>query len=254
MKKIIIIAFAFVSAVSLTACSTPKVEKSPVVIEDTNEETLEDVSTDEAPETVQNDAEETSDTTKTDHQTENTDAAKGTASSGEVEESGQPFEAVIELEGTPETVMYQTFQISLGYTIDYDIDRFKVTSENGADSFMAENPDPELYPYVYLNISRVNYPVENSDKDLSPVKDSEGNILGYLDSDITEPLDPVEIGGQIAYHFIEQDGKEWNSPVRNYYFMKTGNYVYVFEIQYFLEASEGFGARIDAMLDTFTLK
>lgn len=281
MKKLLILTLTVITAAGLNGCSTARVEKEPVVVEDTKEDTLEDIAADDTANSKTSESADNAELQIAEEKEAN--SAEDNTLSDTIENtavSEEPFEYTIELEGMEETINCKTFQSALGYQIFYDIDRFKVTSEDGVDSFMAENPDPELYPYVYLNISRTEYPsavetIDSSDSQWEKVVDKSGkmvgyvsksftkvvmddknNIVGYLNGDNSDPVDleNVKIGDYDAYHYSVKEGNEWNSAVRNYYFIKTDHYVYSFETQYFLEAAEGFGARILAMMDTFQLQ
>jgi hypothetical protein len=120
---------------------------------------------------------------------------------------------------------------------------------------MADNPDPELYPYVYVRISRQDKPASDSttqnDTPSFAKYDVSGNITGYVAIEFSSD---VTIGGYNAklYHFTS--GKDWNSTTNNIYQIEHGDYIYEILTQTFIEAEEGYGARIQAMLDTFTFE
>jgi hypothetical protein len=180
------------------------------------------------------------------------------------------FTGTIKLEGMEETVNYKYFESSLGYRMAYDKDRFTVSSKYDVDSFIAENPDPEIYPYVYIKISRL--PISASyligtisgefstekpkDSDWTEVYDENNNVIGYSSPKKYEiaQQDTVKLGDYEVEHYKVQEGTDWNSAIRNFYFIKKDQNIYRIETQYFLEAEEGYGARISAMLDTFSLE
>lgn len=259
MKKLSIITISLLTAFSLSGCSTAIVEKEPVAIEDsldtakndnltentfdsstvgqTNQEASEQSITDTAPVTVSPTKESTmSSLAKSSVNSTNADSNMGTSS--------EAFPMKIGLEGMEETINAKTYFSSLGYEMAYDSDRFTISSENETDSYIAANPDPELYPYVYVTISKVT-----DTKDNIPSL-SNGNLVGI--SAITRLNDTI-IGEYDAQHYKAITGSDWNSIIRNYYIITTDIDSYVIETQYFLEAEEGFGARISAMLHTFKI-
>jgi len=151
--------------------------------------------------------------------------------------------------------------------------RFTVTEEDTFVSFMAENADPELYPYVYLNIYKTKLQEKSAD-DWNAIEIPEANIVGSVkDSEVKIDLnkdspeadlkssvnlnyelsEPVKLGEYEAIHYKAVEGSEWNSIVSNYYFIVKGQNVYVLATQYFLEAEEGYGARFQAMMDTLNI-
>ena len=69
-----------------------------------------------------------------------------------------------------------------------------------------------------------------------------------------EQFNQVSVGEQYkAVQLKAKTGSEWNSIIRNYYLIEEKNSVYLIEMQYFTEAAEGYGARMQAMLDTFKI-
>lgn len=261
MKRIYIIALSAIASLSVYGCSTPQVEKTPVVIEEESNYTTDQIKHTD-PLLAEDDAmekETTSDTNPAEDlsysDTDNQDKAPNADTTNT---SDEPYQMTIELEGMEEQINCKTYQSPLGYLMSYDIDRFQVSSENNIDQYFAENPNPELYPYVFLNVTRSELPVtsDSSKSNTIQVMDSENQILGYLPEGNLkfEKAEPIMIGGTEAVHYTAKSGTEWNSTVHHYYYLKADQYVYTFETQYFLEAAEGYGARIQAMLDTFKLQ
>lgn len=284
MKKFIILGVSCLMAFPLTGCTTAKVEKEPVVIGASDEsDQLDDEKVTNASDqkTIKNDTLNSSDdqedinqqvegnnTSSNNPSKEDNDSASedtisdvaaqddatknGTVASGTTTVSEDTYKGTVLLEGMEEEVTYKTFKSDLGYQIAYDIDRFTVSSENGKDTFMVENPNPELYPYVYITIGRTEYTgeeVDFYDSDLHLRDEETGKDLVA-----NSEKDTVKIGEYDAIHWQLIDGNEWNSLVKHYYFIPGENYYYWIQTNYFLEASEGFGARISAMLDTFILE
>lgn len=156
----------------------------------------------------------------------------------------EPME--IEIEGMKETINALWYQ-GEHYKIAYDADRFQYSDKDGADTFIAENPDPAIYPYVYLTIKyHENKTVSEYAKEIS-------DQLSQNDFKVSkENKSGMEKNEGVILTAIS--GKEWNSIVRKYYIIQEGTSIYVFEAQYFLEAAEGYGARIHAMINTFEVK
>lgn len=171
--------------------------------------------------------------------------------------SGETKKMTIEIEGMEEEINGIVYNSELDYQITYDKDRFNVSqTDYDVDGFIAENPDPEIYPYVAVYISRydkaswANVPRDEATKDLDWLNFTVDTGLGYK----AAYVDDVHVGHSIAKHYASVSGKEWNSIINNYYFIEHEEYYFIISSQYFLEAEEGYGARINAMLDTFTFE
>ncbi|MDF2513410.1 MAG: hypothetical protein K0S04_3276 [Herbinix sp.] len=242
MKKTILIV-AVITVIGFTGCSKAEVEKYPVAITDVaslddkiESEAFENVSTKEevtkAPEMADS-GEEATEETKVE-ETDNPNTAV------------KPTPAVIEIEGTEETIN-GLWHTSDGYKMMYDADRFEYSEKDGADTFVAENPDPAIYPYVYVSIKQLeNKSASDYVKELSDTISKNG-----LKSEKTTD---ASIGNYKGTIIRAKAGSEWNSIIRNYYIIENGTSIYSIEAQYFLEAAEGYGARIQAMLNTFEIK
>ena len=237
MKKISIIMLFIFTALTIYGCSKAEIEKNPVIFEDSTKSEIGTVLT----ENSNNEKKPSETTDETSETTGETDANNQTD-----EISDETITLTIELEGMTETINATYFTSKYGYRMAYDIDRFTVTNEDGVDSFMTSNPNPELYPYVYLNISRI---------DQTTLDDYVTKLKASLSSGYAEVRqdDNATVGDYNAVHFIAITGYDWNSVVRNYYIIESGSSIYLLEMQYFVEAEEGFGTRMNAMLDTFTI-
>lgn len=246
MKKTIL-AFLLGTTVLIGGCSMADVEKAPITVPSTTEK-----DSDPLP-TLASDTDTNSSLTK----------EAVTKALEELSPTPMPEETdllIVEVEGMTEQITGHIFQSTLGYHMTYDPERFTVTNENGIDSYMAANSNPDLYPYVYLNISRYDIPTEGEALDNTSSKPNwhkvtKGSVTGYIRADIAEEesYDIVSIGEKEAFHHTMKEGTEWNSVVRDYYVLTTSDSIYLLEVQNFLEAQEGFGARILSMLKTFVL-
>ncbi len=260
MKKNYLLTMFLVAAMTTGGCSMAQIEKEPVVIADTLSSSIglsgasdetDKLLTDQTASEFHTDTEQkdTISETVSENADDHTDEAKD--ASQPVKPAEEAKKLTIQIEGMEEEINGMVYHSDLGYQITYDKDRFKFARlvEN-IDSFTADNPDPELYPYVYVNIRRIDNSVKdnNHSSDLPQWAISDNNTLNtHITPDMMEE---VPFGNYTALHYRSTAGNEWNSTVNNYYVIEYGNYYYFIETQYFLEAAEGYGARIDAMLKT----
>lgn len=231
MKKLFIIFLVTAIAISFYGCKKAEIEKNPEVIPQDPKSTEPVIDKNGA--LVNTDGEDNAD------DADNPDI--------------EIVKYTIEIEGMQEEINGKEYHSNLGYKLIYDFDRFQVSSsEQGSDIYMADNPDPELYPYTYININRYDSDTWiNDKKDLwTKVKTFDRNVNGYI---ATEQLEDTIIGDYEAKHYKLALGSDWNSIINHYYVIEHGDYYYTIETQYFLEAAEGYGARMQAMMDTFTL-
>lgn len=267
MKKTILILSAIVT-ISFTGCSRAEIEKTPITVEDAvslDDEIEADTSKDvpgndkitKAPEEIapgegtrEEAKEEIQEEVKGEIRDEANVEIKEDANVEVAEEvileARESIPVIFEIEGMQET-MYCFLHVGNGYEILYDSDRFEYSDKDGVDTFIAENPDPAMYPYVYVSINRLeNQSASNYVRKLSDTL-SKSNLTFEITKD-------APIGNYKGTTITAQAGSEWNSIIRSYYIIEDGKSIYTIESQYFLEASEGFGARIHAMLDTFKIK
>lgn len=227
MKKKLVLIFISISVIGLSGCSAAKAEKGPVVVNETTQKYSDEITiTDE-----KSDA-------STDRFADNSNE-KDSVQQNNLPSESESFESTIELEGNKESIICKTYTSKSGYQIDYDIDRFTVTSNDAGDSFTAENPDPEVYPYVYLSVNRHALTTEEKNAVSIPKNASD--------------IEEVTIGEYKAKHYKVTEGMEWNSTLTEFYSITDNQYMYEISLQYFTEAAEGYGARLKAMLNTFKL-
>ncbi|NLO09005.1 MAG: hypothetical protein GX129_03945 [Clostridiales bacterium] len=254
MKKLLILSFSCILIFSLYGCSKAALEKEPVVIEDSLEDNIPLSEPEHEQDTQANDeepghkadAEVNPEDTSSDIPSNDRDQ-----SDNESQETPEPFKGIVMLEGMEEEVNYLTYQSEYGYQMAYDIDRFTVTSENGIDTYMAENINPELYPYVFVNIYKSKFDDGNRDfsGDLKLFDKASNETVTF-----SSPMENVKLGNYDAIHYEYIHGNQWNSLVRHIYVISLENDYYVIHTNYFLEASEGYGVRIEAMLDTIVIE
>lgn len=236
MKKTILI-LSIITVFGFTGCSKADIEKKPIAIAD--DTSLEDKELEDSKDNITNE--------EITNESEAMDAGEETKEE-EADSSGmevKPTPETIEIEGGEETINGLWYEGD-DYKIMYDADRFEYSNKDGADTFIAQNPDPAIYPYVYLSITQLdNKSTSDYAKELSDTL-TKNNFKSEITTD-------VSIGNYKGTKITANDGLEWNSSIRNYYMIENNTSIYVIESQYFLEAEEGYGGRMDAMLQTFTM-
>ncbi|NLJ96860.1 MAG: hypothetical protein GX321_06865 [Clostridiales bacterium] len=236
MKKSILFIFALIATISLYSCSKPKTGEEPANIDNIieNERDQTDTLDDEA---IASDNDEIEDKDSADQ-------------NDTIIPREEPAKLTLMLEGMTEEVDASLYHSPLGYQIVYDNERFELTSlENGKDTYNVTNPDPEKYPDVYFKISRPDVSSLALDE-----YDNNQESITTLDGDKVAYIGQVTIGTYTARHFKFITGHDWDSIIRNYYIINSDDsdtIKYIIESQYFVEAEEGYGARISAMLETF---
>ncbi|MDD3413323.1 MAG: hypothetical protein PHY47_04920 [Lachnospiraceae bacterium] len=233
MKKTIIV-LSVITVISLTGCSKTEVEKNPVVVSDV-------ISVDDEiqPETSQ-------EALSVEEVTNATEAISAEKEDDNLDQSDKPAKLTISIEGMNEEINGLLHEGN-GYEIVYDSDNYKYSDKDGVDYFIVDNSDPAIYPDIYLCINNLK------DKSASDYleKLSETLSANGFQSEITKDASIGDYKGTIV---TAQSGLEWNSIIRNYYIIENDTSIYTIEAQYFVEASEGFGSRIQAMLNTFKIK
>jgi hypothetical protein len=165
------------------------------------------------------------------------------------EDTEEPARLSIEIEGTTEEITASLYHSPIGYKMIYDNERFKLSSEEGFDSYLTENSDPEKYPNIYIRISSSNSP-----NPIIKELDKEQKSINTFNEDVAVYVEDVTIGTYTGKHYKLKTGDEWDSIIRNFYIIEDNDVLYIIETQYFLEAAEGYGARIAAILNTFEIK
>ncbi len=148
------------------------------------------------------------------------------------------------VEGMTEEVNYKGIKSSLGYTIQYDDESLNLTRENKKDFYRATIDDIK---------DKVYFTVEHLEKSYDELKNEN------KDNNIEE----VEINGQKAFKvtfiddvlFDENNNTtwKWDSDVKKFWYIDANNGTYLIEEHYFFEATEGWGVRINQMLNTFKI-
>jgi len=153
--------------------------------------------------------------------------------------------AEVEVEGEKEQTDQQLHQNEESrYVIYYDKERYKLVQEDGKDVITTKEPLPEPYPEVSMTIEQ--------EKDVSPeelIQRLSEELKGrFADiKEVEKVSEPVE-----GYRVRALNGREWDSEVIVVYAVGNGKQgSFAITEKYFLEASEGHGARFSQMLKEF---
>lgn len=149
-----------------------------------------------------------------------------------------------ELEGMPETSV-DSLHEGADYVIYIDESRFKMVRESGVDRIeLKEKPTDDRYPEVFMEISQ-----EGSDPQ-TVTERIQSELQEYPKVEANQVEEPVQ--GWEVHAVGGTGGQEWDDPVVRYYvFDNEQGGSFVVKQQYFLEASEGFGARFRNMMKEF---
>jgi hypothetical protein len=169
----------------------------------------------------------------------------GQAGINKVKEWFAPKKVIVEeVEGQKEQKEVTLNKSKAGYVIYFDEKMYRVEKLDGKDRIvplMKGSPD---LPKVYMEIRQVTdqtpealaSSLENQVKEQYPIIIQTGKV--------SEPVKGYVIHGE--------SGQQWNDEVVKYYLVDNGQGgTFVIEQHYFVEASEGHGARFDNMLKQF---
>lgn len=151
-----------------------------------------------------------------------------------------------ELEGMEEENQVSLQEGKVGYVIYFDKENYKMIEVEGRDRIVFKQELSDMYPEVYMEIYQLDEnPKILAEKMQDQLKSEYPSVL-----EIEEVKDPIE---SLMVHAVGgTGGLEWDDPViRYYYFSNEQGGSFVVKQQYFIEASEGHGARFDHMLSEF---
>lgn len=150
----------------------------------------------------------------------------------------------VQVEGNTETVPAKTVKGSYGYSITYDSSRFTFGPAEGADTITPISEDTASVGNVYMAISQITeYNLEDTVAGLILQTNYDGNA-----EDVT-----IGTNGYPAKTFFYQEGDGPQAMIREYYCVENKDGVLLIEIGFPSEAAEGFGARLEGIVDTLTL-
>jgi len=171
----------------------------------------------------------------------------GQALVNQIKQYFEPKKQVEEnIEGMPEDKEIVLQDTKSGYIIYIDEERYKMVEEQDRDIIVPNPPLDDMYPEVSMSIEQVEdetpeEAIVRLQKELAEqyatVKEPEA---------VTKPLNATLLSAI--------DGNEWNSPVSKVYVLsneKGGSFIIT--EKYFLEASEGHGARFYYALEQFQI-
>ncbi len=170
----------------------------------------------------------------------------GRAAIDKIKEMFVPEKQIVqEIEGSKEDTSMDLKESKMGYILYIDEERYYMEQKDGVDRIVAKH-QPENAPEVYMEISQV--------EDKSP-EELAGELKSKLKSEVqtfkdigrvSEPLD--------AIFFYGLNGSSWDSKVVKYYLVdNTKGGTFVIKQQYFFEAAEGHGVRLDNILKEFRI-
>jgi len=150
------------------------------------------------------------------------------------------------IEGMPEEKEVVLQDTKSGYVIYIDEERYKLVEEEGRDVIVTQTPLGDQYPEVSMSIEQSQN--ETPEQAIARIK---GELAGQYETVkepevVTEPLNATLISAI--------DGQQWDSPVAKVYVLSNergGSFIVT--AKYFLEASEGHGARFYYMLQQFEI-
>lgn len=146
------------------------------------------------------------------------------------------------IEGVEETVDAVRHTSWMGYAMTYDPEYFTLTEgDDGTDRYQAEAVEGR--PNVYVAVSLV--------EGLTAEETVEGL---RLQKDIQEEGETVALGANryAATYLRWAEGAGSNDQVTEFYVTEQNGAIFLIETGNFVDGEEGFGARIQAMLNTLT--
>lgn len=157
--------------------------------------------------------------------------------------SGEKVNNII-IEGMQEEVNYEGTKSSLGYTIQYDEEALNLTRENEKDIYRANNDDIKDKVYFtveYLNKSYDDLKKENKDNNFEEIEvnGQKAFIVTYIDN--------------VLFDENNNSTWKWDSDVKTLWYIEADDGTYFIEEHYFFEATEGWGVRLNQMINTFKI-
>ncbi|MFP7202862.1 hypothetical protein SFC08_17990 [Lysinibacillus halotolerans] len=154
-------------------------------------------------------------------------------------------EVITEIEGDQEQSEV-ILQERVDYIIYIDEERYQLVQEGGVDKIVPKVPLEDKYPEVSMTISQIvdKTPEQLANEYADQLKSSFETVKEI--ESVTEPVNGLLVSAI--------DGNEWDSKVNKLYIISNGREgSFVFDLKYFLEASEGHGARFYHMLKEFQI-
>ncbi len=175
--------------------------------------------------------------------TTSTDTGQAFVSS--IREYFAPEKTIVEeIEGMPEEKEVVLKESKAGYIIYIDEENYSMIQEDDMDKIVFNVELDDIYPEVSMSIKQVE---DQTPEEVAVAIQAELQTAFATVKEIEPVMDPVN-----GLLISAIDGNEWDSVVRKVYVVsnqKEGSFV--IEQRYFLEASEGHGARFYHMLREF---
>ncbi|NLL40147.1 MAG: hypothetical protein GX254_11265 [Clostridiales bacterium] len=158
------------------------------------------------------------------------------AAGGEI---GEPYTEVIQLEGMDETVNYKLVKGRFGYLMPMDIDRFEFQEGEEADYFRSIANENVFMTVLYIN---------------DTTAEAEARARMDVPRNATAAMEDVTIGAYEGKGVHIAYGSEPDSKIVDFYLIEHEGGVYEISHIYFLQAAEGFGARMYFMTQDFKIE
>lgn len=152
--------------------------------------------------------------------------------------STEPYTEVIQIEGMDETVNYKLTVGRYGYLMPMDIDRFEFDEGEEADYFRSTANDKVFMTVTYIN---------------DTTADKEAQTRMDVPEEAEAVKENVSIGEYEAVKVHVKYGSEPDSRIVDFYLVEHDGGVYEISHEYFLQAAEGFGARMHYMTQGFEI-
>ena len=157
-------------------------------------------------------------------------------------QDGERFETVILLEGMEETVRYEHVRNeALGFEMDYDYETLQRISEEDGERFLSLWDDPES-PENYLEVTRRP---EDAEAAASAIRDE---LAGEYS--LTE--EPCELDGARECFRIDASDAQ-AGRMQTVFILPAGESCLVAAAHYTFESAEGFGHRLQGLVNTISL-
>ncbi|AGT30858.1 hypothetical protein M493_02625 [Geobacillus genomosp. 3] len=171
--------------------------------------------------------------------------APGQAAIDQVKQWFAPKKVITEeIEGQKEQKEVTLNEGKAGYVIYVDESMYRMETRNGHDRIVPLHQGGSDIPPVYMEIRQVT--------DRSPE-----TVAAELEQEVKEKYPVIIQTGKVkepvtGYVIHGEAGYKWNDEVVKYYVVPNGKGgAFIIEQRYFLEASEGHGARFDYMVRQF---
>ncbi len=240
MKRAIYMAFTLMTALSIGGCSSAITSKDLSILEE-----AEVASQKSSNQSVAADTDQKSEEPALDIVHEAPEPTEPASDSDPIQISEEETEMEVELEGMKEILPTRVYTSDLGYQIHMDEQRFSYERIDGADVYKVLQVATSAYPDIFIKISKTD-----QTDDYNYLKAQEDSLKNANSK--VEILDPVSLGTYDAVHYRSSFGDTTDSIIENVYIIEADQSYYTIETQYFLEAEEGYGARITSLLETFT--